>query len=49
MDVGAPGELETVQHIVKLMNHESVIACKADNLRQLAEIFRRSDLFLGER
>ncbi len=42
-----PGELETAQHIVKLMNHESVIACKSGNLRQLAEIFRRSDLFLG--
>jgi heptosyltransferase-1 len=42
-----PGELETVQHIVKLMNHESVIASKTGNLRQLAEIFRRCDLFLG--
>lgn len=42
-----PGELETAEAIVEQMNHESTIACKTGNLRQLAEIFRRSDLFVG--
>ena len=42
-----PGELDTAETIVGLMNHESIIACKTENLRQLAEIFHRCDLFLG--
>jgi lipopolysaccharide heptosyltransferase I len=42
-----PGELETSEAIVECMKHESTIACKTGKLRQLAEIFRRSDLFLG--
>lgn len=42
-----PGELETAEAIVKRMNHESIIACKTENLRQLAEIFCRCNLFLG--
>jgi len=42
-----PGELETAEAIVERMNHESTIACKTENLRQLAEIFRKSNLFLG--
>ena len=42
-----PGELETVETIVDRMNRESIIACKTENLRQLAEIFRKSNLFLG--
>ena len=42
-----PGELETSEAIVDRMKHESTIACHTDNLRQLAEIFNRCNLFLG--
>lgn len=42
-----PGELETSQAIVDRMRHGSTIACKTENLRQLAELFNRCDLFLG--
>jgi len=42
-----PGELETAEVIAKRMNYESTIACETSNLRQLAEIFRRSHLFIG--
>lgn len=42
-----PGELETAKSIVTQMKYESTIACKTGSLRQLAELFRRCDLFLG--
>jgi len=42
-----PGELKIAEDIVERMNHESTIACKTENLRQLAEIFYRCNLFLG--
>ena len=41
-----PGELDTVQDIVGHMHYDSVIAERV-TLRQLAELFRRSTLFLG--
>jgi lipopolysaccharide heptosyltransferase II len=41
------GELAMVEDIVKGMRHRSTIACKTENLRQLAELFRRCDLFVG--
>ena len=42
-----PGELKIAEAIVEHMKHESIIACKTENLRQLAEIFCRCNLFLG--
>jgi lipopolysaccharide heptosyltransferase I len=42
-----PGELETSEAVVDRMRHGSTIACKTENLRQLAEIFNRCNLFLG--
>jgi lipopolysaccharide heptosyltransferase I len=41
-----PGELETVTSIVAKMKRDSTVACSM-SLRQLAELFRRCDLFLG--
>lgn len=41
-----PGESETVSSIVAGMRHHSTVACRL-RLRQLAELFRRCDLFLG--
>jgi len=42
-----PGELETSEAVVDRMKHGSTIACKTENLRQLAEIFNRCNIFLG--
>ncbi len=42
-----PGELDCAEAVVEKMKNESIIACKTERLRQLAEIFRRCDLFLG--
>lgn len=42
-----PGELDCAEKVVEKMKNESIIACKTERLRQLAEIFRRCDLFLG--
>jgi lipopolysaccharide heptosyltransferase II len=42
-----PKELEIVETVVGQMRHKSTIACKTESLRHLAEIFRRSNLFLG--
>jgi len=42
-----PGEIETSEAVVERMKCESTIACKTENLRQLAEIFRRCNIFLG--
>jgi len=41
-----PGELETVTSAVAHMQRDSTVACSV-SLRQLAELFRRCDLFLG--
>ena len=42
-----PDELATVNTIAGLMKHPPIIAFEMDNLRQLAEIFRRCDLYVG--
>ena len=41
-----PGELETVRSAVAHMKCDSTVACSV-SLRQLAELFRRCDLFVG--
>jgi 3-deoxy-D-manno-octulosonic-acid transferase/heptosyltransferase-1 len=42
-----PGERTTVEKIARLMKHPLLIACETENLRQLAEIFRRCSLYIG--
>jgi len=42
-----PGELSTVEEIAHQMKYRPLIACQTDNLQQLAEIFRRCDLYIG--
>jgi len=41
-----PGELSTVQAVVAMMKHDSIIAGSV-TLKQLAELFRRCALFVG--
>ncbi|MCX5885109.1 MAG: glycosyltransferase family 9 protein [Proteobacteria bacterium] len=37
----------TVEKIARQMKHAPLIACETENLRQLAEIFRRCSLYIG--
>jgi lipopolysaccharide heptosyltransferase II len=42
-----PEELSTVEEIAHQMKHPPLIACQTENLQQLAEIFRRCNLYIG--
>ena len=40
-------ERSIVEQIARQMKHAPLIACETDNLRQLAELFRRCNLYIG--
>jgi 3-deoxy-D-manno-octulosonic-acid transferase/heptosyltransferase-1 len=42
-----PGEFSIIKNIASQMKHKPLIACETENLRQLAEIFRRCNLYIG--
>lgn len=42
-----PGELEVVNEIILNMKHKALAACEATSIKQLIELIRRADLFIG--
>jgi ADP-heptose:LPS heptosyltransferase len=42
-----PNELDIVDNIVAKMKHKALIACETKNIKQLIELIRRANLFIG--
>ncbi len=42
-----PGEINVVKKIVRNMKHKALVACKTKSIKQLIELIRRADLFIG--
>jgi lipopolysaccharide heptosyltransferase I len=42
-----PGEIKVVKKIVRNMKHKALVACKTKSIKQLIELIRRADLFIG--
>ncbi|MFQ5965330.1 MAG: glycosyltransferase family 9 protein [Candidatus Scalinduaceae bacterium] len=42
-----PGEIDVVNEIVTSMKHKALVACETNSIKQLIELIRRADLFIG--
>ncbi|HDY67551.1 MAG TPA: glycosyltransferase family 9 protein [Candidatus Scalindua sp.] len=42
-----PGEIDVVNEIVMNMKHKALVACETKSIKQLIELIRRADLFIG--
>ncbi len=42
-----PGEIDVVNEIVTNMKHKALVACETKSIKQLIELIRRADLFIG--
>jgi len=42
-----PGEIKVVKKIVRNMKHKALVACKTKSIKQLIELIRRANLFIG--
>ncbi len=42
-----PGEIDVVNEIVRNMKHKVLVACETKSIKQLIELIRRADLFIG--